>query len=129
MGEDYGDWGWTFSALMNEMNSNTIGNISAMMKRREFLHLHLPVELVSPIGANLLEKPKIEPILPAGIGDRVRPTGSVQASAKIVDRLLRERDRKRFQRHRSLGKWFQAITRLYMTGDTYSFIAFTSPPG
>src|SRR6266404_8615071 len=71
------------------------------MERRKFLHLDLPVESVSPIGANLLEKPKIEPIFPTRISNRVRPAGSVQSSMKIVDRLLRERDRKRFQRHRS----------------------------
>ena len=55
------------------------------MKRRESLHLQLPIEFILPIAANLAKKMKIDSILPLGTRPLVNPAGAHQAAAKVVD--------------------------------------------
>jgi hypothetical protein len=84
---------------MNEVDSETIRYIPVVMERREFLHLGLPVKLISPIATNLPQKLEVDPVLPSGALDLVRPASSPQPGSKVVHRGLRERYGKRFNAH------------------------------
>src|ERR1700730_4538825 len=99
MCQDQRDGSRALAPLMNEVDSEPIRHIPAVMERREFLHLGLPVKLISPIATNLPEKLEIDSVLPSGALDLVRPASSPQSGSKVVYRGLREKHRKRFNGH------------------------------
>src|SRR5882757_4186776 len=88
MCHDERDRSRTFAALVDEMNSGGIRRVSEMMESRELLHLCFPVELVSPVIANIFEEREIEPVLPGSAGHLVWPACSPQPVPKIIHCVL-----------------------------------------
>ena len=74
------DWQWrrAITLLVDNMNCCTIYTASKLVEAIEFLLLSLPVELVSPIGDQLLEIGQVYAVLPTAIVI-LRQTGTCQA--------------------------------------------------
>ncbi len=85
MSENERDGIGSFAALMNEVDSNVIGVVAEVMEPGEALDLRFPVEVVFPIGADILQKAEIETVAPARARYFVRPAGAREAVSKIVE--------------------------------------------
>jgi hypothetical protein len=64
MGQDQRDWSRAMAPLMEKVDADALRRIPIVMERREPLHLRLPVELLSPVAANLLKKTEAEAVFP-----------------------------------------------------------------
>src|SRR4051794_1298595 len=60
----------------------------------ESVFLRAPVELVSPVVADLLQVAKVGSVVPARVGDLIGPTGAGQSFAQIVEDRFRRLDAK-----------------------------------
>jgi hypothetical protein len=69
-----------------------------MMERVETRFLGAPVELIDPIGDQLLQPFQIGALLPADTGDLVRPSRAAQAGAEVVEGFVRDVNVKAFHR-------------------------------
>ena len=56
MGQDQRDGSRTLASLMDEVDSDTLRRVPIVMIRRESFDLCFPVEMVSPVLADLLQK-------------------------------------------------------------------------
>ena len=78
MSDDQWKRSWTFALLLNEVNSDSIQHTAKMMKFRELLNLCMPVESVSPVSAQLIQKALVYAILPPGARGFLRPPSASQ---------------------------------------------------
>src|ERR1700690_3431456 len=74
------------AALMDEMNAQTIDGAAIVVEDGQLVELSFPIELVSPIVAELSHKVEINAEFPARAGYFVGPAGPSQADAEIFNR-------------------------------------------
>ena len=97
MGQNQWDRRRTLTPLMDEMD--IFRRIPIMLERRKPLDLRLPIETISPVFADLPQKPQVYPVLPVCSRNFIRPPGSPQSITKIIHCGLRERDSEGFDGH------------------------------
>src|SRR4030095_6913732 len=90
---------WTFSALVNEMNTKISDNRLITRKGIDPLLLCAPIEFCKPIICQLFHVLEIGTVTPTGLVNFIRPASSLQALVQVIQNFLRDRNFERLNLH------------------------------